>query len=385
MPVFNSTLATLIGAVVKRRSGIARDVVVDLLNERMRSIIDLRPTWSGLIKPVVVSFPATYTTGTVAFNAGSNTVTGTATAWPVNDVVNTNIVEQINGPQQLWVTPASMIGITRETILYVDAAGPNPEILPVQDILANRVLLTFNYPHAANSTATMSSLAQLQFRLASFNTPIYTVLAVTSPTTIVVDQICGQTIPTGSGYNILKMYTTIDPQIKEILTGYDPFQQIMLRLDVPQTDLNRKDPNRTATNSPLEVSPRSPQANGFMTYEIWPPTYIAYQLVFQIRFQWPDMRMASDYPPPFINPNALIYGALADAFKVPCPRPPDYKDPFFNLDAAMAHEQMFDKAVLQLIEADEARQTSMLTYEKYNWSLGANWAVSHDDTPYITP
>lgn len=375
----------MIGMVVRRRPAMDRNVVADLLRERLRTILDRRPTWAGLIKPVTVSFPAAYSTGTVDFAVGSNIVVGTDTAWPVSDQVNVTITEQIPGPGQYLVTPGpNMNGITTSTVLYVDAGGPNPEILPVQGIVGPRILLTFQYPHAAGSTATASSLSQLQFRLNGFSSPVYSILAVTSATTLVVDQICGQPITNG-GYWILLMYLPIDPQIKDILTCYDPFQMLDLQLKVPQSYLNQIDPDRTATNSPIYVSPRSPQANGLMTYEVWPPVYIQYQLVFQIRFQWPEMRQQYDYPPPFINPNALIYGALADAYATPCGRPPEYKDPGFSLENSQKYEGMFAQAVLDLIEADEARDSSMFTFEAPQWSMGANWAASHDDTPWIRP
>lgn len=366
------------------RPGYSNNLCKLTLNQRMRTILDRRPTWAGLIKPVTVSLPNSYAVGTVDFSIGSNTVMGTATNWPVSDQVNTTINEQIPGPQQMWVTLASMAGVTRETILYVDALGPNPEILPVQDILGPRVLLTFQQAHAAGSSATMSSLAQLQFRLAGFSSPVYTVLAVTSPTTLVVDQICGQPITNG-GYWILKMYLTIDPLCKDILTAYDPFQMLDLTLGTPQVELNRIDPDRTATDSPICVSPRSPQANGLMTWELWPPSYIQYQIVFQVRIQWPDMRIKSDYPPPFINPTALVYGTLADAFRTPCGRPPTYQDPGFSVDNADRYEMLFEKAVTDLIEADEARQVSMFTYDRANFSMGANWNMDHDDSYWERP
>lgn len=385
MPYFQTPLATLIGTVARRRPAADRNVLKDVLNEKMRYVLDARSDWNGLIKPVTVNFPQAYTTGTVDFNVGSNIVNGTGTAWPVNDQVNTTINEQVNGPGQVWVTPSSMTGITPNTILYVDALGPNPEILPVQDILGPRILLTFNYPHAAGSTATMSSLAQLQFRLAGFSSPIYTILAVTSPTTLVVDQICAANQIINGGYWILLMYIPIDPMTKSLLTCYDPFQMLDLKLDMSQAQLNVIDPDRTATDSPVAISPRSPNANGLFTWEVWPPPYTPYQLVFQIRFQWPDMRLQSDYPPPFMNPNVLIYGALADLYAMNLGRPPEYKDPGYDPNAAARYDGMFQAAFQALIESDESRKSSMFTYSQDTWQQGSNYNVSHDDTPWIGP
>lgn len=384
MPVYQWPFERLIASVSKRRPAADRNVIADTLNEKMRQILDARNEWNGLIEPVTVAFPAAYTTGTVNFAVGSNTVQGTGTIWPVNDVVNTVLVETIPGPGQYWVTPASMTGITRNSILYVDAGGPNPEILPVQDILGPRIQMTFQQAHAAASTATQSSFAQLQFRLAGYSSPIYTILAVTDPQTLVVDQICGQPI-TGGGYTVQLLYITLDPRTKDILTCYDPFQMLPLRLEMSQAELNTIDPDRTAINSPIVISPRSPNLNGLMTWEPWPGIYLSYQLIFQIRLRWPDMRAKYDYPPPFMNPNALIYGALADLCSMNLGRPPEWKDPGYSMEAAMRWDAKFNEAFQAMLEADEQIKSSMFTYDQSTWSMGSNYNVSHDDTPWITP
>lgn len=388
------------------RPGGDRNLFKAFLNERCRTIVDRRPWWTGLVKPIVVPIPAAYTTGTVQANQSDYFVTGTGTNWPTNDVVNTTVQEIVPAAQAMWVTPASMVGITRNTVLYVDPGtgggfgyglggyglggyggsgggsgsslyGVNPEICPVLDIIGNRVLLNFAYAHPGGFSVWASSLNGRQFRTGAYGTPIYTVISVTSPTLIVLDQQIGLPIGPTDGYSILLMYIILDPQCKDVMTGTDPFQQIDLAVKVPQSYLNQVDPDRQATNSPVCISPRSPNVNGLMTWEIWPPSYIQYQLNFQIRLQWPDMRVSSDYPPPFINPNALIYGALADAFRTPCPRPPDYKDPGFSLEAADRYEAMFEKAVMDLMEAEEARNCMMFTYDSGTGSMGSDFARSH--------
>lgn len=364
-----------------RRPGLPRDVAKLLINERMRMFLDRWPEWSGLRKNIVVAIPQAYTTGGITFTTNSNVGTGVATAWPVSDVVNTTINELISANRAVWVTPASINGITLDTVLYVDSGGPNPEILPVMDILGPRVLLNFSYAHAAGSTATASSLNGLQIRPSGYNNPVYTCICVTSPTSLTMDQPWGQIGITNIGYQMVLMYTTIDPNLKYIIDGSDPFQQIALRLQVPQTELNLSDPNRTATNSPVWVSPRGPNVNGNFQYEIWPPEYTQYALNFFIQLQWKDMRVPTDYPPSGMNPNMLIYGALADAYATPCPRGADGKDPGFSLEASAKYSQMFEQAFSDALNADQSISQSMWTFDSTATglaSLGANWNVDHD-------
>lgn len=363
-----------------RRPGLSRDVAKQIINERMRQVIDRWPEWSGLRKNVVLAIPASYTIGNISFNTGSNIGTGTGTNWPVSDVVNTTINDIIMANGAVWVTLASMVGVNRDTVLYVDSAGPNPEICPVMDIMGSRVLLNFQYAHAAGSSATASSLNGLQIRPSGYNNPVFTCISVTSSTSLTMDQPWGQIPLVNGAYQMILMYCTIDPNLKYIIDASDPFQQIALRLQVPQQELNLSDPNRTATNSPVWISPRGQNVNGNFQYEIWPPAYNQYALNFFIQLQWPDMRVPTDYPPPGMNPNMLIYGALADAYATPSPRGADMKDVGFSLEASQKYAAMFEQAFIDALNADQSISQSMWTFDSRGTgaSLGANWEVDHD-------
>jgi hypothetical protein len=347
----------------------------------MRTILDRKPNWAGLLKRTVLSIPEAYTRGTIAVTTGSPVVTGNGTGWPVSDVVNTVIIEEIKASGTYWVTPASVTGITKDSLLYVDAAGPFPEIVAVKDILQGHVLLTFNYAHAAQATATASSLSSRQLRVNAVN-PVFTVSAVISPISLVLDNPWGQLPYTGMGYQILLMYTTFAPDVKDLLVVTDPVQQISMRLHVSQEEINMYDPNRTATDSPQAIVDLGPNQNGNMLYEIYPPQSTAWQLTCLYHCQWPDMRLPGDTPPPFITPNILIYGALADAFATPCPRPPDFKDPFLSLDAAQRFSAMFEQAVIDCMNADESKYQKAFTWNYGltfgSASMGANFLQSHD-------
>lgn len=381
MPQSYLNFGQLVGTLTNRRPGLNQNVAKSILNERMRQIIDRWTEWSGLRKNIVQPIPQSYVTGGINMTTGSKTVIGVNANWPVDDVVNTTINELVQGNDTMWVTPASMDGITLDTVLYVDAAGPDPEVLPVKDILGPRILLTFRYAHASNFTATASSLNGQQIRPDGYNTPIFTIISVKDPETLVTDQPWGRQSITNSGYRIVLMYITIDPQCKYIIDASDPFQQIPLRLQVPQSELNKCDPNRTATNSPVWISPRGPNVNGNFLYEIWPPQYNVYQLNFFIQLEYKEMRIPTDYPPTGINPNMLIYGGLADAYATPCPMGPEGKDRGFSLEASAKYAQMFEVAFIDALNGDQASSQSMWTWDvgrtALGGSMGANYAVDH--------
>jgi hypothetical protein len=380
MPQYNATLQSMQSRVMMQRPGIDRNLVQSFLNERMRQVLDRKPDWSGLLKRTVLSIPNAYTAGQIAVTTGSTTVTGTNTAWPVSDVVNTIVTEQIKAPGSYWVTPASVAGITRDTILYVDSSGPYPEAVPVLDILNGHIFCPFAYVHDAGFSITASSLANRQLRVNSIN-PVFSVNAVTSPTSLILDNPWGQASTSGMGYQIFMMYTTFGANVKELVVVTDPVQQITLRLQVSQEELNQYDPNRTSTNSPQSIANLGPNLNGNMLYEIYPPQITAWQLACLYHAQWPEMRLPQDQPPPFLNSNMLIMGALADAFSTPCPRPPDMKDSFFSMENAQKYEARFEQAVIEAMNADESK------YQRaFQWNfaqtfgaagMGANWNQSH--------
>ena len=365
---------------MRQRPGLDISLAQSFLNERMRTVLDRRPYWSGTLKTTVISIPTSYVAGTAQFTTGSPQVIGTGTAWPVSDAVNTTINEQVTQPGYHWVTPASSTGITLDTVLYIDSGGTQPEVCPVIQILGGRVKLQFAYPHLGGVTATASSLNGLQLRQNSTN-PVFTVLSVTSPTTLLLTVPWGDVSSTGNAYQIIKMYTPIADDIKQLLVCCDPVQQIWLEVNVPQDRINLFDPNRTATDNPSQILNYGPNTNGSYLYEIYPPQSTQRQLYVMYSAQWPDMMLPDDMPPPFINPSIFIYGAMADAFSTPCPRPPNNQDPFMSMDNAMKYERMFESGVIDSMSADESLTQQAF---QYNWAqlgpfgYGSQWMVQHD-------
>lgn len=381
---YNDTLQTLTGRITRMRPGLDITLARDLINDRVRQIIDRRVYWAGLWKRGVLNLPPAYATGGVSLTIGSNICTGTGTSWPVSDVVNTTISQGVVRPGNAWVTPASMSGITLNSTLYVDDAG-TPEIVAVQQIRGNQFLANFQNPHNPGYTVTQSSLVGQQLFIAT-NNPYFTILGVTSATSMVLDNEWAYTNLSQSAYQIFMAYTTFAPDVKELAFVVDPIQQLVLRLHVPQNMVNSQDPSRQNFNSPVWICDLGPNAAGNQLFEIYPPSTVAYQLYYGYYAQWPEMVAPGDRPPPFINPTVLIHGALADAYRVKIPRPPKFDDPWFNPKAADDYEKKFEMGVADMINADNSKAQTDLTWDFDAFGIsGANYNIDHAVDAYGNP
>jgi hypothetical protein len=393
MPLYTDTLESLRNRIRRQRPGISPDLATDFLNERLHTVGDRKQMWAGMLKRGVISIPDSYTTGSITLTTGSTTVTGVGTNWPVDDVVSVTIPTAVR-PGDNVCTPSSMSGIGFDTVLFVDASG-SPEVVPVMEFSYSQFKAVFNQPHNSPFTATTSSLAGLQLRMgAGSNNPIYSVVAVTSPTTLLLDNPWGGPTQVGVGYEILKIYVSVGQDCREVLQAADMVQQSRLAVHVPQAYLNAVDPNRTSTNDPQCLADLGPSMCGNMQVEVWPPQATARQISILYYKKWPDLRKPSDRPPPFINPTVILYGALADALRTKCPiangPKGELSDPYYDPQTAMLYEKKFESGVSDAIVADDSYALSSLTSDWSNWPLGsgAGWDQSHAvsaEGEYLSP
>jgi hypothetical protein len=214
------------------------DQITNWLNWRIRQVINMRPYWAGLIARGVINIPGTYTTGTVTTAIGSTSVTGVGTSWPISDVVNTTLANAIVRPGMQQVTPVDMTNITDSSLLYI--GGGSPEVVAVTSTTSGAFVASFNQTHLAGDPVTCSSLAGQQFK-PGFQNPIFTVMGVASPTSLILDLPWAGPILSGTSYTILKMYYTFATDIKDLLSVIDPRQGIDLVLHYPLAKLNDED------------------------------------------------------------------------------------------------------------------------------------------------
>lgn len=366
----------MIGRLVRARPNLDRSLAQDLINDRIRTIIDRRPYWAGLACRGVLNIPPAYTTGGISLTVGSNVATGTGTGWPVSDRINATIAAGISRPGDQWFTPSDLTNFDTNTILYVDAAG-TPEVVTIQQVRGTQALARFQAQHNAGCTITQSSLAYRQL-LISTNNPYYTILAVTPSQQLILDNSWAYQNITNGGYQIILAYTILAPDIKELFFVIDPIQPLPLNLHVPQKWLNANDPIRQNSNSPIWLADYIPNLSGNQQFEVYPPSLVAYQLYFAYYKQWQELVLPGDRPPYFLNPSVIIYGALADAFRMKFPQPPKFDDPWYNPKAADDYEARFERGIADLINADNSKAQTDMTWDFDAWGIGgANWDQTH--------
>jgi hypothetical protein len=376
---YNETLFTIQGSVVRSRNvGTGPNIdpvqVNTFINQRMRLVLNMRPYWSGLIGRGVLNIPSSQGFTNVSMTQGSTLVTAIGTTWPVADVVNTTITNPIVNPGYQAVTPASMANITTDTLLYVDAGG-TPEVIPVLEVTPTQFRANFKSAHTGGFTATCSSLSYQQW-VVGYMYPIYTITAVISATSLLIDlPWAGTNLPNTSA-TIRKQYYTFATDQKDFVSVVDPQQGISLLLHYPREQIDWEDPQRSAVNWPYYVIDYSPNLNLNQQFELWPSPTTQRQLYYTYVREWPAMVANTDRPPSFLDPSILVYGALADAWAIKLPG----ENINGNLQISQRWEQQFQAAVMNAMSADNGKRMAAYTWPNSGsgYPGGANYSQSHD-------
>jgi hypothetical protein len=382
---YNDTLQSMIGYVRNVKPNCPAPLCRQFLNSRIRQIIDAKPNWAGLIKYTTVKIPDAFVSGSINLTSGSPVVAGVAATFPTDDVVNSVIAAGVTSTGLQWVAPASMDGITADTILYVDAGGTNPEIVPVTEVRSTTFRANFRSPHNANVPITCSSLSGRQL-VTGLTYPIFTVLAVKDSSTLILDAKWSGTSLANMSYSILGIYYTFATDIKEILSIVDPIQPLELSIHVPQRYIAVRDPRRQTVGSAPELFlDRSPNLCGNMQYEIYPPQSAARQLNMLYYQQWPDLEAPGDRPPTFINPGVILDGAMADAKR----HKAEANDIYYDLAAAQYYEQRFMMGLGDAMNADNTKAQQQLEwnyrqlYGMGGFASSGSFAQQHDVGGYL--
>jgi hypothetical protein len=365
----------MVGHVKRFRPNVSDQLIQDWLTARVRQALDARTYWSDLIIQKVLSVPAAYSTGTIALTTGSTTVTGTGTAWATNDVVNTTLSSAVEEIGYATATPASMSGIEIGKPLYIDAGG-TPEVVVPVEVNSVSFKALFTMTHAAAQTVTASSHAGRQLRVSNA-TPVFTVQAVVSATSLIIDNPWGDEDVTAQTYNIMQLYFILAHDLKEILWMVDKQVGRPLRVHAPVTEANWRDPQRSSTGDPQALIDFGPNSAGDMLYELWPRQTGARQLPYAYYKQWPEMTKDNDRPPWFINPTIFVHGAIADALRF---RNTDDRDRYHNPTLADHYEQRFLVGLEDAKNNDESKMQSAygFDYRQVFGAGGANFWQSHD-------
>jgi hypothetical protein len=369
MSYFSDDLFTLRGRVMNARPGLNPDFVTHAINDRLRWVLDQRIYWADLLKFGILSFPDPYSSGTISISTGSNVVLGSGTNWPVNDVVNTTIPDGVADFGYVEAFPASMSGITANSLLYVDAGG-DPEVVPVVEVRRNSFVGNFTKQHNPGCSVWQSSLANLQLRTGQ-SYPVFTVSAVQAPDVLLTSVAWGGPPISGQTYVIKLMYVTLAPDLKAVLAMKDEQTGYPVRLHVSLEEADCRDPKRmmVAGNPFFAMVDLGANDQGNMLYEVWPAPSNARQFSYAYLRKWPDLVKDTDRPPPFINPSILVYGALADAKMMRV----SADDPYYDPAGAQYYEGKFREAVQLAKNADEAKRLDALQNPWWKSILPGNY------------
>ena len=333
-------------------------------NARIRALLDFRNSWSDLITRYVINIPNAYVTGGITTVSGSPNISGVATYWPYNDVVNTTFVNGNRTTGYCEIQPASMSGIAVDTNLFVSDSTFS-EVVSVIEVTQSTFTAQFQYSHNDGTPLTCSSLAGLQIQYGPL-TPVYTLLAVSSGpdgsgnNTGIMDNPWGGASLTNAGYQLIKAYITI-PNFRSWIVAYDPQQGIPLGTNVSQAEIDAIDAQRTSQGWPQCFADLGPSASGNYQSELWPYQTTAYAIPILYNRQWPTLKRPTDRLPGFINPSVIIDGCIADALRRQDLRDNSDKDPYYSPSLAREFDQKFLAGAIAAANADEERCVQRLS------------------------
>jgi hypothetical protein len=371
MPLTNENLYTMIGRVRSAKPNAKPEQVRTWINDAVRDVINARTYWADLLNSSVVSIPDAYAAGVASTTTGSVIVPGTATSWPVSDVVNITILDEIPEPGYIEVNCSSVTGLAVDGILLVDAGTPAEEYVPIFRVSPSTFIGKFANVHPAGVTATQSSLVNRQLRM-GYNYPIFTVIAVKDPQTLVIDNPWGGPAVTSVPYQIILMYTILDSKIRRLLDGVDQQQGWPLDFDAYTFSMiNTLDPQRSDNGDPRTIVPFAPSLAGNQRWEIWPSSGTARQLAYVCTRQWPEMVSMTDIPPPFLEPTIFVNLAKSSALGTKLSKDDDWYMP----KDAERWERMAAAQLTQAMNNDEDRnirdyqalKRSLFGVRSYNW------------------
>jgi hypothetical protein len=230
-----------------------------------------------------------------------------------------------------------------------------------------------------NGTNWTASMIGYQFRIGLL-TPIYTITAVNSATSLTLDDVWGGTTQNSIGYQIYYCYLIVPSDFHSFTAVWDPnFSWRLWTDNIKQEDLALYDGQRAAQGTPYVVADfdyTSLQVGGatisppLPRYELWPHQQIQYVIPFTYEKVPPDLDDANATLPRYIDGNVLMEGALSQCARWPGPDS-DHRNPYFNLPLAQEHSRRFNAMVEELWTQDQEVYNRTVFYE-----MGPTWPMA---------
>lgn len=226
-------------------------------------------------------------------------------------------------------------------------------------------------------TAFAASDVGRQFKV-GLSSPIYTITAVSTPTSMTIDRAYGGTTTASETYRIFDGYVTPPDNFLRFVTIIDPQLGWRLHHYVTAEELNTMDPYRINFGIPYMLVDRMYDSTGKPQYEAWPYASAARTLYYTYILRGDDLVNDEDTPIWPIRSDVIVQGALADAAK--WPGTAEQPNPYFaRPDLWKAYEAAFEDLMIEIERRDEDIYMRSLKYPMFTQfaPISANWMQSH--------
>ena len=349
------------------------------INDHLQKMMAKRP-WSGLTQYGLLAVPDEFKTGTVSNTLGSIVVTGVGTGWPVNDKTNTTVSVTTTETGIIDMTPASMTDIEEGIYLLIDGGGAAEEAVFVLQVNTNTGTFQADFAnvHASAETIQRSSLTNLQFRT-DFNSPFITVVAVSSPTRLLLEKPWANGDTTARSYTIALVWTTFGRDLKWLYTVVNLTRRFQLIVNYTKQVLDFSDPQRAATQSTFMAVFHETDPGGSPLFELYPRPLTDKAFPFFYIKVAARMTQDNEFLPNGIRSDVLVKFVEADAFRWAQHKKVAggiYYDPGIARDMiGEAHVETEEMA-----QDDDNTHIMRMMWDYRNWPmrLGSEFWQSHD-------
>jgi hypothetical protein len=230
---------------------------------------------------------------------------------------------------------------------------------------------------AVNGTGTTwtSSMIGLQFRV-GYNTPIYTITAVNSPTSITLNLPWGWNSGT-YGYFIAQYYYNLGGNIKYVYEMKNLLLGYRMWTNLNQRTLDSTDPWRSQQFSPYGIAPMPPDQSGNYIVEMYPVPIINQAFPYLAFIQPPNLVNDNDPLPAFIRGDIVVKDAIAEALVWRGPK----KNPYYDAQQAARLKAEFESELESMARADENLYRQNIEWQSEQLPMfnpgGAYWDATH--------
>lgn len=210
---------------------------------------------------------------------------------------------------------------------------------------------------------------------AGFSTGWKNIQSVQSATQLTLDLPWGDQSLPAAGYQIVKTWVSLGPNIKMILEMLNQRQGYRLFTNWPQAVINQFDTWRTTTGWTFAVVPKEPTADGQPQFELYPSATFQQSFPFLAYRQPPNLINDGDFPFAFIRSDIIVLPAIKDAllFK-------GKGEKYYDPQTAASKESEFKAELEKLKMTDDG-----LYPKDFMWDvtrapfsqMGAEWYQSH--------